>query len=47
LLLSKHVENKEALTSLIRELAIENSSKKIISGKEVFIIPSYNEAKVV
>jgi hypothetical protein len=43
LLLSKHVENKEALTSLIRELAIENSSKKRIKGKEVFIIPSYNE----
>ncbi len=47
LLLSKHVENKEALTSLIRELAIENSSKKRIKGKEVFIIPSYNEWEVI
>jgi hypothetical protein len=30
LLLSKHVENKENITDLIRALAIENSSKKII-----------------
>ena len=47
LLLSKHVENREALTSLIREIAIENSTKKRIKGKEVFIIPSYDEWKVI
>jgi len=47
LLLSKHVENREALTSLIREIAIENSPKKRIKGKEVFIIPSYNEWEVI
>jgi len=47
LLLTKHVENKESLTSLVRELAIENSSKKNIKWKEVFIIPSYNEWEVV
>ncbi len=47
LLLSKHVENKESLTSLIRELAIENSDKKIIKWKECFIIPSYNEWEVI
>ena len=35
LLLSKHVENKESLTSLIRELAIENSPKKTIKGFSV------------
>lgn len=47
LLLTKYVEWKEDLTSLIRELAIENSDKKIISWKEVFVIPSYNEWKVL
>lgn len=47
LLLTKHVENRESLTALIRELAIENSHKKIIKGKEVFIIPSYNEWEVI
>ncbi len=43
LLLSKHVENKDSITELIREIAIDNSSKKIIKGKEVFVIPCYNE----
>lgn len=47
LLLTKHVEIKDSLTSLIRELAIENSEKKIIKGREVFIIPSYNEWKII
>ncbi|MDD3645916.1 MAG: DUF2304 family protein [Candidatus Gracilibacteria bacterium] len=47
LLLSKHVENKDDITELVRELAIENSPKKEIEGKEVFIIPSYNEGKVI
>lgn len=47
LLLSKHVENKESITSLIREIAIQNSPKKIITWKEVFVIPSYNEGEVL
>jgi len=47
LLLSKHVENKDSLTSLIRELAIENSSNKIIKWKEVFVIRVYNEEQVL
>jgi len=47
LLLSKHVENKDNITGLIRELAIENSNKKIIEWKEVFVIPCYNEWKVI
>jgi len=47
LLLSKHVENRESITGLIRELAIENSPKKAIKWKEVFIIPAYNEWPVI
>lgn len=47
LLLSKHVENKDNITWLIRELAIENSSKKEISWKEVFVVRVYNESKVL
>ncbi len=47
LLLSKHVENKDSITELIRELAIENSPKKIIEWKEVFVIRVFNEEKVL
>ena len=47
LLLSKHEDNKEDITELVRWLAIELSTKKEIHGKEVFIIPAYNEWKVV
>ncbi len=47
LLLSKHVENKESITELVREMAIENSSKKEILWQEVFVIPCYNEEKVI
>jgi len=47
LLLSKHVENKESITELIREIAIENSSKKSIKWKEVFVIPVYNEWPII
>lgn len=47
LLLSKHVENKDNITGLIRELAIENSDKKIIKWKEVFLIRVFNEEKVL
>ncbi|NVP18033.1 DUF2304 family protein [Candidatus Gracilibacteria bacterium] len=47
LLLSKHTENKESITKLVREIAIENSSKKTIIGEEVFLIPCYNESSVI
>lgn len=47
LLLSKHVENKDSITWLIRELAIENSDKKMIEWKEVFLIRVYNEERVL
>ena len=47
LLLSKHVENKETITRLVREVAIQNSSKNTIHWKEVFIIPCYNESSVI
>ena len=47
LLLSKHVENKDNITWLIRELAIENSEKKVIKWKEVFLIRVYNEDQVL
>lgn len=47
LLLTKHVENKEDLTKLIRELAIDQSDKRNIQGKDVFIIPAYNEGTVL
>lgn len=47
LLLSKHTENKESITKLVREIAIENSSKKTIIWEEVFLIPCYNESSVI
>jgi len=47
LLLTKHFENKDSITSLIRELAIENSIKKELIWREVFLIRVYNEEKVV
>ena len=47
LLLSKIERNKDNITDLIREIAIDNSSKSIIQWKEAFIIPSYNEGSVI
>ena len=47
LLLSEHVNTKDNITDLVRELAIENSEKKEIKWKEVFVIPAYNEYKSV
>jgi hypothetical protein len=47
LLLTKHSENKEDITKLIREIAIQNSLKKEIKQKEVFVIPCYNESEVI
>ncbi len=47
LLLTKHVDNKDSITGLIREIAIDNS-KKIKTKKEmIFVIPAYNEWKQV
>ena len=47
LLLTKHVENKESITSMIREWTIHHSDKKRIKGKDVFLIRVYNEAEVL
>jgi len=47
LLLNKIEENRSDLTKMIREIAIENSSKKVISGDIVFLVRVYNEAKVL
>lgn len=47
LLLTKHVENRETITSMIREWAIFHSAKKIIEWKEVFLIRAFNEATVI
>lgn len=47
LLLRKVEENREDLTKLVREIAINNSEKRKISGKEVFVIPSYNEGLII
>ena len=47
LLLRKVESNKEDITRLVREIAINNSWKNIIEGKEVFVIPAYNEAEVI
>ena len=47
LLLSKHVNNRDSITELVREIAIENSCKKIIKSKIVLVIRTYNEAEVL
>jgi hypothetical protein len=47
LLLRKTEENKSDLTKIVREIAIENSSKTLINGEYVFVIPAYNEEKVI
>lgn len=47
LLLRKLEENKEDVTKLIREIAIQNAGKKIFDESEIFIIPVYNEWKVL
>lgn len=47
LLLTRYVESRESITWIIKELAIEQSPRKIISWKEVFLIRVYNEATVV
>jgi len=47
LLLNKHLQNKEALTWFIRELAIENSWKEKINDKISILIRAYNEEKTI
>lgn len=47
LLLRKIETNREELTGLIREIAINNSGKKIIKWKELILIRAYNEATVI
>lgn len=47
LLLNKVEDNRSDLTKLIREIAINNSPKKIISWEICFVIACYNEEKVI
>ncbi|MDD5769684.1 MAG: DUF2304 family protein [Candidatus Gracilibacteria bacterium] len=47
LLLNKVEENKSDITKLVREIAITNSKKEIISGEICFVIAVYNEEKVI
>jgi len=47
LLLRKIEENRENITNLIREIAIQNSEKKEIYWETLFLIRVYNEEKVL
>lgn len=47
LLLSKVERNREDITMLIRDMAIENSSKKEIKNEICFLVRVYNEDKVL
>lgn len=47
LLLTKHVEGRESVTKLIREISLDNSEKRIISWNEVFLVRAFNEASVI
>lgn len=47
LLLSKIERNSEDFTKLVREIAIQNSEKKIIEWEIWFIVRAYNEWKVI
>lgn len=47
LLLSKVENNREDISRLIREMAIENSSKKILSQDVCFLVRVYNEEQVL
>lgn len=47
LLLRKTEENSENMTSLIREMALQNSEKKIISWKEIILIRAFNEWPII
>lgn len=47
LLLSKHLETKEGITRLIRELSLSNSVKKSMSDELIFIVRCYNESQSI
>lgn len=47
LLLKKTEDNRDTLTRFVRFVAIENSTKKEITWKIVFLVRAYNEAKVL
>lgn len=47
LLLSKVESTREDMTKLVREIALQNTRKEKLPGKFVFIIPAYNEGKVI
>lgn len=47
LLLNKIEENREDMTKLIREIALQNSPKKEMSWEIAFVIAAYNEEKVI
>ncbi|USN58492.1 MAG: glycosyltransferase [Candidatus Peribacteria bacterium] len=47
LLLNKIESGSSDFTLLVREIALQNAPKKKLHGKEVFVIPSYNEGKVI
>lgn len=47
LLLRKLEWNKEDITKLIREIAIQNAGKRTFDESEIFIIPAYNEWEVI
>jgi len=47
LLLRKLEDNKEDITKLVREIAIQNAGVKTFDSSEIFIIPAYNEGEVL
>lgn len=47
LLLSKVESWRDDITKLIREIALQNSEKRELWWKFVFVIPAYNEGKVI
>ena len=47
LLLRKLEWNKEDITKLIREIAIQNTWERTFDASEIFIIPAYNEWEVL
>jgi len=47
LLLTKHVENKDSITSLVREQSLNNLSKKELKTKSILLIRAFNEAEVI
>ena len=47
LLLRKIEYNRSDITKLVREIALQNSTKKKLWKKEVFVIPNYNEWWVI